>query len=69
MQMSLLSFGSKVPKICYFNSSVGASASVQGRLNMFGLDQNQRPRKKRAIDTKPGAVGKFRDHPYIMSAY
>ena len=48
-----------------FFSSVGASASVQGRLETVGLDQNRRPRKRRAINTKPGTVGKFRDHPYI----
>merc|ERR1712203_423172 len=47
----------------------GASALVQG-FEMFGLDQNLQLRKKRAINTKPGtAVGKFRDHPYVMSAY
>ena len=50
-------------------SSVGASALVQGRVETVGLDQDRRPRKRRAINTKPGTVGKFRDHPYIMSAY
>ena len=52
-----------------FFSSDGASASVQGRFEMVGLDQNRQLRKKRAINTKPGTVGKFRDHPYVMSAY
>merc|ERR1712172_201141 len=34
----------------------GASASVQGRFEMVGLDQNRQLRKKRAINTKPGTV-------------
>merc|ERR1711971_1108434 len=35
---------------------VGASELVQGHLEMFGLDQNLRPRKRRDINTKPGTV-------------